>query len=157
MQNPDGTKPFYLDVVETGPDIRMVFQNTSGLHPTADKVLIQPVEIQKKSAGGIILADQTTDKEELAQVIGTVIAMGGTCKAVDAQGNLICPEMEGIEVGDLILYARYTGAEFPVNGIRYRIARARDIIGKATKLPDSILRGAASSKEVFGANESAAA
>tara|TARA_R110000868_G_scaffold129351_2_gene338064 strand:+ start:960 stop:1406 length:447 start_codon:yes stop_codon:yes gene_type:complete len=148
MQNPDGTISL-TNVSAAEYTAVTTYPNTSGLHPTADKVLIQPVEIQKKSAGGILLADQTTDKEELAQVIGTVIAMGNTCKE--------CPEMDGIAVGDLVLYARYSGAEFPVNGIRYRIARARDIIGKATKLPDSILRGAQSSKSTFGANESAAA
>ena len=136
MTNSDGTKPFLKAL------------NTSGLHVTADKVLIEPTKVEEKTKGGIVLASASLEKEELAQVIGTVIAVGGTCDQ--------CPEMEGIGPGDLVLYARYSGAEFPVDGICYQIVRARDILGKASRLPDSILRGAESSKNVFGVNEQAA-
>ena len=123
--------------------------NDCGLHVTADKVLIEPVRVEETTRSGIVLAKMTTEKEELAQVIGTVIDIGGTC--------VECPEMDGIEIGDLVLYARYSGAEFPVEGTRYRIVRARDILGKATRLPDSILRGALSSATVSGVNDLAAA
>lgn len=123
--------------------------NHSGLLPTADRVLIQPAEVKKQSAGGIILADQTADKEQLAQRIGTVLAMGNTCH--------LCPELAGIAVGDIVLFQIYSGVEFPVEGVKYRIMKAKDVIGKATRMPDSIIRGAQSSAEVFGVNDSQAA
>jgi len=124
-------------------------KNSSGLYVTADKVLVEPNKVEEKSAGGIVIPAQSLEKEELAQITGKVIAMGQTCP--------LCPEMEGIEVGDTVLYARYSGAEFPVNGVRYRIIRARDILGKSEGRLDSVLRGAQSSAQTFGVNETVAA
>ena len=123
--------------------------NNSGLVPTADKILVEPTRVEEKTRGGIVLASQSLDKEQLAQTIGTVIAMGETAQ--------LCPEMAGIKVGDMVLFARYSGAEFPIDGTAYRIMRARDVIGKATKLPDSVIRGAQSSVEAFGHNNMVAA
>ena len=119
-------------------------QSGPGLVPTADKILVEPMKVQEQTKGGIVLATASLEKEQLAQTIGTVVAMGSTAKE--------CPELEGIAVGDQVLFARYSGAEFPVNGLSYRIMRARDVIGKATRLPDSVIRGAQSSAEVFGQN-----
>jgi len=133
--NPDGT----VSILRP-PKIK----NTTGLHPTADKILVEPVTVEEKTSGGIVLASQSLDKEQLAQTIGTVIAVGNSAH--------LCPEMTGIEVGDQVLFARYSGSEFPVGGVSYRIMRARDVIGKATKLPDSVIRGALSSVEAFGFN-----
>lgn len=131
VRNPDGT--YSLNRI-----------NTTGLHPTADKILVEPVRVEEKTSGGIVLPGQSLDKEQLAQTIGTVLAIGKTAK--------VCPEMAGIGVGDTVLFARYSGAEFPIDGVSYRIMRARDVIGKATKLPDSVIRGALSSVEAFGHN-----
>lgn len=115
-----------------------------GLIPTADKILVEPMKVKEQTKGGLILATSSLEKEQLAQTIGTVIAMGSTAKE--------CPELEGIAIGDTVLFARYSGAEFPVNGLAYRIMRAQDVIGKATRLPDSVIRGAQSSVEAFGQN-----
>ena len=123
-------------------------RNNSGLIPTADKILVEPLKIEEKTSGGIVLATGSLQREKMAQIVGTVIAMGTTAKE--------CPEMEGIEVGDIVLYARYCGVELPVDGITYTIMRARDVIGKTTRSPDSVLRGAQSSAEVFGHNQIAA-
>lgn len=139
-KNPDGT----YSILAPKPGIK----NTTGLRPTADKILVDPVRVEEKSSGGIVLPGQSLDKEQLAQTIGTVIAIGNTAS--------LCPEMDGIAVGDNVLYARYSGAEFPIDGVTYRIMRARDVIGRADKLPDSVIRGALSSVEAFGFNEQAA-
>ena len=122
--------------------------NNSGLIPTADKILVEPLKVEEKTAGGIVLATGSLQREQLAQIVGTVLDMGATAKH--------CPEMEGIEVGDIILYARYAGERIPFDGITYTIMRARDVIGKTTRSPDSVLRGASSSGEVFGTNQIAA-
>ena len=122
--------------------------NPSGLVPTADKILIEPLQVEEKTAGGIVLAGDVLKKEQLAQTIGTIIAMGSTAKQ--------CPEMDGIDLTDTVLVARYSGAEYQVDGVTYRIIRARDVIGKANKLPDSVMRGAQSSVETFGRGDKAA-
>jgi chaperonin GroES len=123
--------------------------NPSGFYPTADKVLIHPTKVEEKTHGGIVLATKSKEKEEAAQVTGTIIAVGATAT--------LCPEMDGINVGDDILFARYSGMEYPVDGVCYRIIRARDVVGRAERLPDSVIRGAQSTMEVFGINTPKAA
>lgn len=123
--------------------------NPSGFYPTADKILIHPTKVEEKSTGGILIASETKEKLEVAQVTGTILAMGATAK--------LCPEMEGIEVGDDVLFAKYAGMEYPVDGVSYRILRARDIVGKAQRLPDSVIRGVQTTREVFGVNNALAA
>ena len=118
--------------------------NNSGLLPTADKVLVQPIRVEEKTAGGIVLPKQSQEKEQLAQRIGTLIAVGP-----DADG---APELSGVSLGDVILYARYSGDNFPVDGVEYRIMRVSDVVGKVSKLPDYMIQGAKSSVEAFGIN-----
>ena len=122
----------------------MKVTNESGLQPTADKVLVQPIRVEEKTAGGIVLPKISQEKEQLAQRIGTLIAIGP-----DAEG---APELSGVEIGDVILYARYSGDGFPVDGVEYRIMRVGDVVGKVTRLPDYMLQGAKSSVESFGIN-----
>lgn len=119
-------------------------ENESGLQPTADKILVQPLKVEETTAGGIVLPKVSQEKEQLAQRIGTLVAVGP-----DAEG---APELIGIEPGDVILFARYSGDVFPVNGVSYLIMRVGDVVGKVTKLPDYMLQGAKSSIEAFGIN-----
>ncbi len=119
-------------------------QNDTGIEITADKVLVKPLPVEEKTKGGIVLASVTTQREELAQMVGVVLAIGQTCAH--------CPEMAGIEIGDTIVHAKYAGVELPVDGVKYRVMRAQDVIGKTTRPLDSVLRGARSSAEVFPVN-----
>jgi chaperonin GroES len=118
--------------------------NESGFIPTGDKVLVLVAKVENKTSGGIVLPDVAKDKEMNARRIGNLLAV-----APDAEG---APELQGIELGDVVLFARYSGDDFPVDGIVYRIMRVTDILGKVTKLPDYVLEGAKSSVEVFGHN-----
>jgi chaperonin GroES len=126
-----------------------VIENESGLQVTANKVLIKLMEVKATTAGGIIIPEASQEKEQLAQQLGTVLAMGSTAKDY--------PEMEGIEIGDIVFFPRYRGADFPVEGVRYWVMKAEDILGKAAKIPDFVLRSAESSVSVFGANSPLAA
>ena len=120
-------------------------KNDSGLTVTGDKVLIAPMVVEEKTSGGIVLPAMSLEKEQLAQQMGVLLAMGSV--AVGA------PELEGIAVGDVVLFPRYRGQDYPVDGVRYWIMYAKDILGRCDKLPDSVIRGARSSVEVFGINE----
>ncbi len=123
--------------------------NDSGLAVTADKILVSPMKVEEKTSGGIVLPSASQEKEQLAQQLGVVIAMGSLAQAA--------PEMEGIELGDTVLFPRYRGQDFPVNGTRYWVMRAQDVLGKVTKLPDYVLLGAESTATVFGINSGKAA
>jgi chaperonin GroES len=119
--------------------------NESGFQPTADKVLVQPIKVEEKTAGGIVLPKVSQEKEQLAARVGTLIAVGPLAEGA--------PELEGVAIGDVILYARYSGDGFPVDGVEYRIMRVSDVVGKVTRLPDYMLQGAKSSVEAFGFNK----
>jgi len=123
--------------------------NDSGLMVTGDKVLVKPFKVQDKTAGGIIIPQASKDKEDMAQQMGYLVDI--------ADGARDAEELRGIKLGDMVLFPRYQGAEFPVDGVRYWILRASSILGKATKIPDYVLKGAESSVTAFGVNDAMAA
>ncbi len=98
--------------------------NTSGMYPTGDKVLVLAAEVQEKTQGGLIIPQQTKDKERVASQYGTLVAVGPAARTMN--------ELEGVELGDTVIHARYAGVEHPgKDGRRYRIMRALDVVGKA--------------------------
>jgi len=76
------------------------------VQPAGYRVLVKPDAVEEKSKGGIIIADANTKrKEQSAQVIGTVLAIGADCwdKFSSAWAK----------VGDRVLYQRYSGMYIP--------------------------------------------
>ncbi len=55
----------------------MTFKNESGLRPVEFKVLIKPDGVEQKSEGGIIIPERHVDRQQMAQVKGTLVAKGG--------------------------------------------------------------------------------
>ncbi len=88
--------------------------------PLQDRILIERVESEEKSVGGIILPD--TAKEKPQQ--GKVVAVGPGRR--DEAGKLIAME---IKVGDKILFGKYTGTEIKIDGIEYIIMREEEVFG----------------------------
>jgi chaperonin GroES len=99
--------------------------NTSGLQPCEYKILIDPMEVDQVSAGGIVLAPATTDKEKQAQVRGRLIAVGG---------NAFEDWREPIpRVGDLVWYAKYAGLVVKGDDAReYRLTNDKDVAAIVT-------------------------
>lgn len=94
--------------------------NSSGLNPVEYKILIEPEEVEQKSAGGIVLAVSTTEKEKMAQVKGKLIAVGGNAFE-DWAGNIPKP-------GDSVYFAKYAGYVIKgKDGKEYRLANDKDI------------------------------
>lgn len=94
--------------------------NTSGMQPVEFKILIQPEETEQTSAGGIVLAVKTTEREAMAQVRGKLVAVGGNAFE-DWAGKI--PEL-----GDSVWFAKYAG--FTVKGADgkdYRICNDKDV------------------------------
>lgn len=93
--------------------------NTSGLQPVEYKILIEPEEIEQKSAGGIVLAIATTERDKMAQVRGKLVAIGGNAFE-DWLGRVP-------QVGDSIWYAKYSGYVIKgADGKEYRLANDKD-------------------------------
>ncbi|HEY9870939.1 MAG TPA: co-chaperone GroES [Candidatus Obscuribacterales bacterium] len=89
------------------------------LKPLADRVIIKKLEAEEKTAGGIVLPD--TAKEKPQQ--GEVLAVGPG--KLDEKGNR--QPME-VQVGDKVLFAKYSGTEVKIEGQEYTILSERDIL-----------------------------
>lgn len=84
------------------------------IKPLADRVLIEPISIEEKTASGIILPD-TADKEKPEQ--GKVVEVGpGRGKGM------------GVKVGDLVLFNKYGPNEIKIDNKEYLIAKQEDIL-----------------------------
>jgi len=88
--------------------------------PLHDRILVERVESEEVTKGGIILPD--TAKEKPQQ--GKVIAVGSGKKT--EEGKLIPLE---IKAGDVILFGKYSGSEIKVEGTEYLIMKEDDVLG----------------------------
>jgi len=83
--------------------------------PLADRVLVEPVQAETKTASGIIIPDTAKEKPQE----GTVVAVG-TGKP---------DEPLTVKVGDRVLYGKYAGSELKLDGKDYLIVREGDLLG----------------------------
>ena len=90
------------------------------LRPLQDRLLVQRVEEEAKTKGGIIIPD--TAKEKPAE--GKVVAVGNG--KVGDDGKRIPLE---ISTGDRILFGKYSGTEVKIEGEEYLIMREDDVLG----------------------------
>lgn len=90
------------------------------IRPLHDRILLQRLEEESKTSGGIIIPDSA--KEKPAE--GKVIAVGPG-KVNDA-GNLI--ELQ-VKEGDIVLFSKYGGTDVRHDGTDYLILREDDVLG----------------------------
>src|SRR6201987_2913517 len=94
--------------------------------PLHDRVVLKRIEAEQKSAGGIIIPD--TAKEKPSQ--GEVIAVGRGGR--DESGKLIPID---IQVGDRVLFGKWSGTEVKIDGQDLLIMKESDIMGVLTDVP----------------------
>jgi len=90
------------------------------LKPLHDRILVQRVEEESKTKGGIIIPD--TAKEKPAE--GKVVAVGNGRLGED--GKVIPLEVKS---GDRVLFGKYSGTEVKIEGEEYLIMREDDVLG----------------------------
>ena len=88
--------------------------------PLHDRVVVKRIEAEEKSSGGIIIPD--TAKEKPSQ--GEVIAVGPGGR--DEAGKLIPID---VEVGNRVLFGKWSGTEVKIDGDEYLIMKESDIMG----------------------------
>jgi chaperonin GroES len=90
------------------------------LRPLHDRVIVKRLEEERKSAGGIVIPDTAAEKPSMGEVIA--VGPGKT----DDNGRLLAI---GVKAGDKILFGKYSGQEFKMDGADYLHMREDDIIG----------------------------
>jgi|SRR6476660_3623935 chaperonin GroES len=88
--------------------------------PLHDRVVIERVDAEAKTAGGIIIPDTAQEKPQEGRVIA--VGPGGR----DENGKLIPIELN---VGDRILFGKWSGTEVKIDGIDYLIMKESDVMG----------------------------
>jgi len=89
------------------------------LRPLNDRIIVKRVEEEKKSAGGIVIPDTAAEKPSTGEVVAA-----GPGKT-DEHGKLISMS---VKVGDKILFGKYSGQEFKMEG-DFLHMREDDVIG----------------------------
>ena len=90
------------------------------IRPLHDRIIVERLEEETKTAGGIIIPD--TAKEKPQQ--GKVIAVGKGKRTED--GKLLPLD---VKVGDKILFGKYAGTEIKIEGKEFLMMREEDVLG----------------------------
>lgn len=91
------------------------------IRPLDDRVVVEPLEAEETTAGGIVLPDSAKEKPQR----GTVVAVGA--------GRLLDNGQRGelsVAVGDQVIYGKYGGTDIEINGNEVKILRESDILAK---------------------------
>jgi len=91
------------------------------IRPLDDRVVIEPLEAETKTAGGIVLPDTAKEKP----IKGRVMAVGQG-KLLD-NGKRLEPV---VKKGDQVIFSKYGGTEYKVHGKEYLIMKESDILAK---------------------------
>jgi chaperonin GroES len=91
------------------------------IEPLGDRVVIRPTPKEEVSKGGIVLPDTAKEKPQE----GKIIAAGPG--RLTEEGNRIAME---VKKGDKVLYSKYAGTEFKLDGEELIVMREGDILAK---------------------------
>ena len=89
------------------------------LKPLGGRVIVEPIEQEEMTAGGIILPETAKEKPQE----GKILAAGPGDR--DEDGERIPMD---VQIGDKVLYAKYAGTEVKVDGKKLLILRESDIL-----------------------------
>ncbi len=91
-----------------------------GVKPLGDRVLVEVLEAEEVTKGGIVLPDTAKEKPQQAKVVSV-----GKGKVSD-DGTVIPPE---VKEGDVVLFGKYSGTELKVDERNLLMLREEDILG----------------------------
>ena len=94
-----------------------------GIKPLFDRIVVEAVDSEEKTKSGIVLLAKDQEKPQMARVLA--VGPGGK-----VDGNDIVMQ---IAVGDVILYSKYAGSEFKIDGKEVTILRQSDVLAKIIK------------------------
>jgi chaperonin GroES len=99
------------------------------LKPLGDRLIVEPLEEEQTTVGGIVLPDTALEKPQR----GNVVAAGPGVRSQDT-GEIIPMD---VSEGDTVVFSKYGGTEIRVEGTDYLILRESDVLAKvvATREP----------------------
>ncbi|MDQ1148002.1 chaperonin GroES [Bacillus sp. SORGH_AS 510] len=89
------------------------------LRPLGDRIIIELVESEEKTASGIVLPDSAKEKPQEGKVVAV-----GTGRVLES-GERVALD---VTVGNRIIFSKYAGTEVKYQGVEYLILRENDIL-----------------------------
>ena len=89
------------------------------LKPLQDRIVIKVIEDTEQTSGGIFIPDSAKEKPQKGEVVAV-----GEGKTNDKGEK----EPMGVNVGDIILYAKYAGTDIKMDGVEYKILSVKDAL-----------------------------
>ena len=89
------------------------------LEPLSDHICIEPIEEEEERVGSIIIPDTAKEKPQF----GKVIAVGPGRRKEDGTRQPL-----SVKPGDKVIYSKYGGTEFELDGAEYLILRESDVL-----------------------------
>ena len=86
--------------------------------PLFDKVVVESVEMEEKTQSGFILPSASQEKQQMAKIVA--VGPGGLIDGKEVTMQ--------VKVGDKVLYSKYAGSEFKIDGKELTIIRQSDIL-----------------------------
>jgi chaperonin GroES len=91
------------------------------IRPLDDRILVEPLEAEEKTAGGILLPDMAKEKPQRGKIVAV-----GPGKFRDSGDRTPL----SVKVGDEVLFGRYAGSELKEGGKEYKVMREGDVLAK---------------------------
>ena len=109
-------------------------QETKLPKPTGWRILVLPFKMKEKTKGGVILAEDTLDRQQIASQVGLVLAMGPQCY----QDKERYPEGPWCKVNNWVMFARYAGSRVKIEGGEMRMLNDDEVLATIDS-PEDIL------------------
>ena len=102
--------------------------------PTGWRLLVLPFKMKEKTKGGVILAEDTLERQQVASQVGLVMAMGSQCYKDKER----YPEGPRCKEKDWIMFARYAGSRIKIEGGEMRLLNDDEVLATIDS-PEDIL------------------
>tara|TARA_R100001440_G_scaffold31434_1_gene49961 strand:+ start:351 stop:764 length:414 start_codon:yes stop_codon:yes gene_type:complete len=101
--------------------------------PTGWRILLLPFKMKEKTKGGLILGQETLEKQQVASQCGLVLSMGPHCYDKEK-----FPEGPWCKKGDWVVFARYAGSRIQIDGGEVRLLNDDEVLATIEN-PEDIL------------------
>ncbi len=95
------------------------------LRPLEDRIIVRPSEAEETTVSGIVIPDTAKEKPQQGEVVAV-----GPGRRSEQTGELIPVD---VKAGDTVVYSKYGGTEFTVDGEDLLILNSRDVLAIADK------------------------
>ena len=102
--------------------------------PTGWRLLVLPFKMKEKTKGGLVLAETTLERQQVASQVGLVLAMGPQCYKDKER----YPEGPWCKVKDWVMFARYAGSRIKIDGGEMRLLNDDEVLATIDS-PEDIL------------------